>query len=398
MKNISLPIFFGLLTACIQVSAVKAQYPPMGPPGGTPIYQPSPLANMATPYTSVLPAAYGGNVRGGVGYDTTSDCTCDAKGGACDGSCGCACADCCVTVVGFQHCWHVYGEFLYLRPRDSEVAWITPANSNFPVPPNPAPVQIGPIGVLDHDYQPGFRGGIQYNMTECTALSVQYTFYEAGTDDFVAITGANVVESLVSHPAIDTTARNFRQGVANYNINYDLIDIDYHELLFYGCDYQFGYLLGANLVQMEQTMFAAFTGNGTETVRTDIDFYGAGLRFGLEGEAGRGGRFRAYGKLIGSLVAGEFRADYDLGHSYDAVVIDTAWTAGRVVGIWDLELGAKWISCCGHYSASLGYLFSSWTNTVQTDQWIRGVQTSSFIDMDDTMTFDGLVARLEARF
>jgi len=300
--------------------------------------------------------------------------------------------------VGFQHCWHVYGEFLYLRPRDSEVAWVTPANSNFPVPPNPAPVQIAPLGVLDQDYSPGFRFGFQYNMTECTGLSVQYTMYEATTNDFVAINGPNVVESLVSHPAIDTTARNFRQGGASYNINFDMLDIDYHELLWYGPDYRFGYLTGVNVVQMEQNMTATLTGTGSEIVNTDIDFYGAGVRFGLEGEAGRGGQFRLYGRGVGNLVAGEFRADYDLGHSYDAVVIDTAWHGGRVVGIWDLEFGMKWVSCCGNYSANLGYLFSAWTNTVQTDQWIHAIQTNTFINMDDTMTFDGLVARVEARF
>jgi hypothetical protein len=35
---------------------------------------------------------------------------------------------------------------------------------------------------------------------------------------------------------------------------------------------------------------------------------------------------------------------------------------------------------------------------VQTDEWINGVRTNNFIGMDDTTTFDGLVARLEARY
>jgi hypothetical protein len=319
----------------------------------------------------------------------------------CDGSCGGGCSSCttCCPSGGFDRPWHVYGEFLYLRSRDSEIAWATPANSNFPNPPAVAPVQIGGrLGVLDQDYQPGWRFGFQYNMTECSGLSVQYTMYEASTNDFVAITGANVVESLVSHPAIDTTAQNFRQGRAGYGLNYDTLDIDFHKLLWYDCDYQFGYLAGMGVVQMEQTMNAVFTGNGSETVRTDIDFYGASARFGLEGEGGPSNQWRFYGKGIGNLVAGEFRADYDLGHSFDAVVVDTSWRAGRVVGIWSLETGFKWMSQCGNYQANVGYLFSAWTNTVQTDQWIRGVQGNYFADLDDTMTFDGLVARFEARF
>ena len=43
--------------------------------------------------------------------------------------------------------------------------------------------------------------------------------------------------------------------------------------------------------------------------------------------------------------------------------------------------------------ATLGYMFSAWTNVVKTEDWIDGVQTNDFRDMGDTMTFDGLVAR-----
>lgn len=376
-------------TAHAQFSTSPGYVYPAGGPQQAIALQAVPMAGMPAEPNMVVPAGY---------FSAGPSCAvgCDSP---CDGSCGGGCSSCCCTSGGFDHCWHFYGEFLYLRSRDSEIAWATPANSNFPNPPAVAPVQIGGrLGVLDQDFQPGWRVGLQYNMSECSGLSVQYTMYEASTNDFVAITGANVVESLVSHPAIDTTAQNFRQGRAGYGLNYDLLDIDYHRLFYYDCDYQIGYLAGLGIVQMEQTMNATFAGNGSETVRTDIDFYGASGRFGLEGEGRIGNQTRFYAKGIGNLVAGEFRADYDLGHSFDAVVVDTSWRAGRVVGIWSLETGFKWISQCGNYQANIGYLFSAWTNTVQTDQWIHGVQSNYFADMDDTMTFDGLVARFEARF
>jgi hypothetical protein len=402
MKRSLARILIVLAVAGSVTTSLRAQFPGypspgMIPAGGLPSGGYPPMMGAMPPGSfdnGVVPAGY----CGGGGCDVGScDCSCTSPG-ACEGGCGCKCPRCCVEVIGYQHCWHLFGEFLYLRPRDSEVVWATPANSNFPVPPNPAPVQIGPLGVLDMDYQVGFRAGFQYNMTECTGVSIQYTFFESTTEETVGIGGANVLESNVSHPGIDTTAQNFRLALGDYNINYDMVDVDYHELLWYDYDYQFGYLAGINVVQMEQRLNARFAGNGTETVRTDVDFYGAGARFGFEGEAGRGGRFRVYGKGIGSLVVGEFRADYDLGHSFDAVVVDTAWHGGRIVGIWNLEFGAKWVSCCGNYSANLGYMFSAWTNTVQTDQWIRAVQSNSYVDLDDTMTFDGLVARVEVRF
>jgi hypothetical protein len=351
--------------------------------------QAAPIVEAFGDSSAVIPASH---MSGGGGYSTSGD-------SPCDGSCGGSCTTCCSSGGGFECPWHFYGEFLYFRPRDSEIAWGTQANSNIPAPPAVAPVQIGGrLGVLDQDFQPGWRFGLQYNMTECSGVSVQYTMYEASTNDFLAATGANVITSMVSHPAAVNAAQNVREGRAGYGLNYDLLDVDYHKLLWYDCDYQIGYMSGVGAVQMEQTMLATFAGNGVETVRTDIDFYGVSARFGLEGEGAVGDRFRVYAKGIGNLVAGEFRADYDLGHSFDAVVVDTSWRAGRIVGIWNLETGFKWVNCDGNLHASLGYMFSAWTNTVQTDQWIRGVQSNYFADLDDTMTFDGLVARFEARF
>jgi hypothetical protein len=105
-----------------------------------------------------------------------------------------------------------------------------------------------------------------------------------------------------------------------------------------------------------------------------------------------------YGKAYASLIPGEFRASFQQSQSFDSRVVDTAWRAGRIVTIWDLELGMGWTSKCQNYRASLGYVFSAWTNMVQTDEWIEGVHTNNFIDMDATSTFDGLVGRFEARF
>ena len=45
-----------------------------------------------------------------------------------------------------------------------------------------------------------------------------------------------------------------------------------------------------------------------------------------------------------------------------------------------------------------GYVFSAWFNTVKTQEFIRSVQQNDFLDLGDTLTFDGLVARAELRF
>jgi hypothetical protein len=50
------------------------------------------------------------------------------------------------------------------------------------------------------------------------------------------------------------------------------------------------------------------------------------------------------------------------------------------------------------FRATVGYCYSVWTNMVKTDDWIHGVQQNMFQNMDDPITFDGLVLRVEGRF
>lgn len=366
----------------------QALMPVAGGPSPGVIHAGAPIVSPAQASSYVAPA----------GFSAGPSCEVSCVSGGCDGRCGGGCSQC-SSSGGFDHCWHFYGEFLYLRPRDSEVAWATPINGPIvPGPINNNPIQIGAYGVADIDHQPAWRGGFQYNTSDNTGISVQYTMFEGSTTSLVEAAGPNVIRSLVSHPGTQTAAQDFLAAGASYNIDYDIIDIDYRRLISYGCDYQVGYLTGVAVVQMEQTFLAGFAGTGTELVETDIDFYGAGGRAGLFGEYQVACNWRVYGRGTGNLIAGEFRADYDQRQSYDPQVVDTSWEAGRVIGIWDLEAGVKRTSRCGNYSLNAGYMFSAWTNTLQTDEWIQGVRTNSVIGMDSTMTFDGLVARFEARF
>jgi len=153
------------------------------------------------------------------------------------------------------------------------------------------------------------------------------------------------------------------------------------------------------VAEFDQDFAAIFNGTGNETLITEIDFYGAGLRIGLEGErytASR--RWLVYGKTHGSFVAGEFTADYRQGQSFDPSVVDTSWEAGRIVPMLDLEVGAGWQSRCGTWRITGGYMISAWYNCVKTDEWISAVQNNNVVGLGDNMSFDGLVLRCEGRF
>jgi hypothetical protein len=280
---------------------------------------------------------------------------------------------------------------LYLRARDSEVAFALPVNGAIP---------IGPVGVLDQDYSTGFRAGFSHCLDECTSLVATYSHFESSTFNFIDTNPTPALRGLLLHPATANAAADFLTASANYDIDFELVDIDYRSVLFAGDCYAVNYSVGARYAHLDQDMQVVYTNAGTtDTVITDIDFDGAGIRVGLDAERHSGHHgFLCYGKAFASFVGGEFRADYDHGDTVDPSIVDTAFRAGRLVTMLDLELGVGWQSRCGHYRLTTGYVVSAWLNTVNTDEWVDAVRNNNFVGLDDRMSFDGLTARAEYRY
>jgi len=373
----------------------------MGPGGGgVPMMGPA----MMPPSAGMMPAdmfpvqpvsmGYGGSDAADVAHGYGTQC-----GQNC-GGCGSCTLDCCAC-QGWCHRLSVFAEFLYLRPRDSEVAYAVESNSVI-APPAPS-VQVGRVGVVDLDYQPGWRGGFTYVLDPYSSITAQYTMFEAATEDALNLTRmATEIQGLVFHPSTLAANSGGIFAEASSMVTFDLIDVDYRELISHGCYHQVTMLIGGRYMNLEQQFGMRLPINGEETVLTDIDFDGGGVRLGLEGERYLRRGFLAYAKAHGSLIAGEFRAKYDQGNAFDASVVDTSWEAGRIVPTLDLELGVGWTSASGYWRFSGGYLFSSWYNVVKTDEWINAVQANDFVDLgntsDEALTFDGFVARVETRF
>jgi hypothetical protein len=313
------------------------------------------------------------------------------------------CDDDCYPGYGCNR-WYGFAEFLYLRARDSEVAWAVPIDGATDADPLVRPpVQVGRVGVADLDYQPGYRVGFGRIINEASAFGVSYTEWQGNTHDVLGATAPNVLRPLVTHPSTFNAASDYLDGAADYGIRFKTIDIDYHSWFAYCCEYNLGYTLGVRYGQLQQHFRADYAALGTEFVDTESNFYGSGLKAGLDGEKYSYNRnLFVYGKTFLSLLGGESQARYDQGSSFDPSIVSTTWQAGRLVTIYDLELGAGWQNDCGTVRLSAGYMYSIWYNVTRTNEWINAVQHNNFADPSDNfnsfMSFDGLVTRLEIRW
>jgi hypothetical protein len=236
-------------------------------------------------------------------------------------------------------------------------------------------------------------------MTPCSSIGASYTRFESNTFNSVSTNAPDVIRSLVSHPSSMSASTDFLSSVAGYGLDFDFVDADFRRIFMHGDLYAINYLLGARYARLSQDFEAHFFNNGTETVRNCIDFDGGGIRFGLDGQrfAANSG-LMAYCRGTASFVAGEFRSQYFQGQSFDTLVVDTRWKAGRIVSILDLEIGAGWTSPKQHVRLSAGYLVSAWYNAVKSSDFISAVQNNNFLELHNLLTFDGLTARAEFRW
>ena len=98
---------------------------------------------------------------------------------------------------------------------------------------------------------------------------------------------------------------------------------------------------------------------------------------------------------MASFLVGTYQSTYVQTNNFAPVQAQTSWEDDRITPILEYELGLGWQSRGGHVRLSAGYYMAAWTNVVTTPAWIDAVQRDDFTDVDDTITFDGLTARVQ---
>lgn len=295
-----------------------------------------------------------------------------------------------------------FAEFLYLRARDAEVTYAAGVDGPTTPPGNPANPgnQLGPLGVVDPDYEPAYRVGFTRALSDFSSIRASYTRFESSTADSISTGPSPFVQSQVTHPGVLNAADNWQQGGATLDIDFELVDIEYRWLYSYSDTHAINLLAGLRYGQLAQDFQADFAVSGTRAVDTRVTFEGGGIRLGIEAE-----RFVPctgwlfYGRGTASFLGGDVRSSFVQSSSFATTEIDTSWKAGRVVTILDLELGLGWTSHSGRLQLNAGYLFSTWLNATATDEWIDSVNANSFAGVGESgLTFDGWTARAEYRF
>ncbi len=313
---------------------------------------------------------------------------------ACDSGASCPTVCC---LPKWAHRTGGFGEVLYLSAGNSDLIF-----ANEQTGPVAAASPTGPLGISNIGEHVGFRAGFSIARSQCSSINASYTRWDGETTSILNATGNNVLNSQVSHPSVATTGAASLEAVARQSANFQFADTYFRRVYRSndcGAINWNGGLRYGNLEQgisVDQTMSVA---TGVTNVTTDIDFDGFGILGGLDGErhsASTG--FLVYGRVLGSLLAGNWQADYRQTNQFGGGVIATHYEDFRVTPVIDSELGLGWQNCSGRFRVSAGYLFSTWFNAVTNRDYIQSVRAGQLLNLDDSLTFSGLALRSELRF
>jgi hypothetical protein len=145
-------------------------------------------------------------------------------------------------------------------------------------------------------------------------------------------------------------------------------------------------------------VFGGGSGGTIDTTST-IDFDGGGLKAGIDLERNIHCGFSVYGRLTGAMMSGRFSSRYTMFNSTTEILLAQAnWKDDRIVPNVEYELGIGWTSPSDRCRFTTGYMYSHWMNTVSTSEFIDAVQADNYVDVEDTLSFDGFVTRLECRW
>lgn len=290
----------------------------------------------------------------------------------------------------------IIGEFLYLHARNVDVPYATPVDGI-----GATAVPTGPSSMAAPTYQPGFRIGLNRNLTDSSSLAVNYWFYQSQSTGSTTLPGGSgFLNAELVHPNTTSVAADSLSAQADYDIDFDIIDVHYRTTLSEKT-YLMYLTVGARYARIDEDFRARYSILSSTDVVSDIGFDGVGPRLGLEIERAMDGRFHMYLRGGASLLFGHFQADYRQSNVFSGTQATAGLDDSRLVPVTELELGLGWDSSTETFRFAAGYYVGTWFNTVTTGGFIDSVQDGTLYSIGgvgDTLVFDGMVARIEIRY
>jgi hypothetical protein len=291
-----------------------------------------------------------------------------------------------------------FADYLYWSVHNSNVPFAQPFDGVDPF----TSVPRGPVAQVSPRFEMGFRVGGGVAVGDDGWLVGTYTYFRDTAGASITAPDRFVLHSNLAFPNTVNSAGDSLNASATMSIDLQMGDLDYKWNFLHGEHLSLSFISGGRFAHLDQKMLANYEITGTTTIVPSIYFDGGGPRTGLEGEYRISHGFYGYGKGTANLLVGEFSGSYVERNIFTGLVGSTSFRDDRVVPVLELELGFGWQSESGRVRVSAGYYVGSWFNTMTIPSLANSIQNNNFTrnanNNQDTLTFDGLVGRIEFRF
>jgi hypothetical protein len=307
-------------------------------------------------------------------------------------------ADCyCCTDPLWCHRSGVFADLLYLRPGNIDYVYAVAQTGTLPTDS-----PTGPTGRVGFDAALGYRLGVTHALSDCSSLQATYLWFQDDTQSTITAAPGSVLIFQPGLPTIPNVGASSIMASSRYDIRFQQVDLDYRSLLYGTYDSAINYFGGlryANLKQDFRAQEDVGAPTGLTAANSHISFDGFGIGFGLDGiRRNPNCGLLVYGRASASFVSGEFKADYRQTSQFVTGALGNNLVDYRVLTILQTELGTGWQSASGRLRLTIGYQFAGWFNSLTTGSYILGVQNRQFNNLNETITFDGLVTRVLWQF
>jgi hypothetical protein len=291
-----------------------------------------------------------------------------------------------------------FAEYLYWSVHNSNVPFAQPFDGVDPF----TSVPRGPVAQVSPRFESGFRVGAGVAVGDCGWLVGTYTNFRNTTGAAITAPDGFVLHSNLAFPNTVNSSGDSLNASAVMSIDLQMGDLDYKWNFLKGEHLSLSFISGGRFAHLDQKMLATYELTGTTYISPNIYFDGGGPRTGLEGEYRISHGFYGYGKGTANLLVGEFSGSYVERNIFTGLVGNTSFRDDRVVPVLELELGFGWQSESGRVRVSAGYYVGSWFNAMTIPTLANSIQNNNFTrnanNNQDTLTFDGLVGKIEFRF
>ncbi len=290
---------------------------------------------------------------------------------------------------------HAFGEYLLLEPGGVDIDFGQVMQSG-----SPGADPTGEVAEADPDDSSGFRVGVGWSPGPCATLRGTYTYFQSDEHDLVRVAPPNAIRSLVVAPNTPAVSSNSVAALAEYDIGFQLADVDLRIAACRRCALAVDFVIGGRYAHLEQDFHAvqAIT-PGTTLVASDITFDGGGIRFGAEAERkALCSGWLVYGRVFGNLVGGEYHASFEQFNTVSQTQASNRDEDDRLLPILEVDVGIGWANRRDTVRILAGYHLAWWFDTLTPGEYISAMHNSGDLDgAGETMTFDGLAARIELR-